>query len=218
MTPLLLLACTVDRSLHLVPFAVQGQLSASPSPWTVHIEEATLALARVRLITPPEVARGPRPRLIRSAHAHPGHEPDGGVDGEWIGPATVDLLGDAAALGDAALWSGPYASGQLSFGHPALVLAGTVAASASDAATPFRFELGAVEEVHGLPFEVEVALIPAPAGLTLAADPMAMLGDVDWATADEDGDGALTLADGNLTNQVTFGAASLRAWSLTLTP
>ncbi|MCK6528291.1 hypothetical protein L6R50_12280 [Myxococcota bacterium] len=94
------------RTLVAVPLAAGPASPAAafdaPGGWVVTLQEAWVTFADLQLEAPPSVTatspRGVRRALaalspLGTAHAHPGHDFAGSVSGEWLGTATVDLLG-----------------------------------------------------------------------------------------------------------------------------
>jgi hypothetical protein len=214
---LLLTGCAVDDRLALtVPVTARALENAPLSPAegvTLTLTEAQLTLADLRLEAPAIVAR--RPSLLRAAHAHPGHDPAGGVAGELLGEWTLDLLGEDTALGDASCYEGPLATARLSLvPTPALTLVGV--AEVDGAARPFTLTLSPEHEVTGLSIEAELDAASPPGGLSLSMDLNHGLSFIDWRTPDTDGDGALTEADGATLNTALFGLTSTLSWRLTL--
>lgn len=156
------------------------------------------------------------------AFAHPGHDMSGDIKGELAGTYFVDLLADAALLGDAAFYEGTYETASLALqqdgldgdagldpGSPAaghnLVLTGT----ASDAAGDYPFELVVdhSKTILGIPFGTNVAEGDIPS-LTLTVDPAEILGHLEFAELDADSDGNITLDDEGVSSPLLFGLES----------
>lgn len=178
------------------------------------VDTATFAFHDVRFEEPPEVAGLGWPALVPTALAHPGHDFAGAASGELLGNFEVDLLAGRQPLGEATLLCGSYATARLQWpaGAPAAVLSGTVTVVAGTP-IPFSFSVGDEREIAGMDFETEVSAVSPPSGLTLGLDLARMLSSSDWTTADGDGDGALTAADGALGNTVPFGVRTSAAWT-----
>lgn len=176
------------------------------------LDVATVRFTDVRLEAPPEEIAW-RPSLVRSAHAHPGHDFAGAASGELLGEFEVDLLAGEQELGASMMLEGEYASARLSWpaDAAALELAGEVTPPGGDA-LPFSFEFTEQREITGMELVAEVDVDAPPARLTLKVDLATMLAFSDWTTPD-DGDGTLTETDGVLANTVLFGARTSAAWT-----
>lgn|GEM_PF-2140672 len=153
------------------------------------------------------------PSLVPIAHAHAGHDYSGAESGELKGRHTVDLAGETAALGSARLLEGSFASARMQWpaDGPAAVLEGTV--SPPDAGPlPFRFTISEDRTVLNMPFFAEIDSSDPPTTLHLQVDLARILGQSDWTTPDQDGDGVLTAADGALGTTVRFGVRTSAAY------
>ncbi len=215
---LMALACVDDRALLTVPVATSTSASElSPADGvTVTLTRAELTLSDLRMEGPATTAlRWAPPRLIATAHAHPGHDFAGQVGGELVGTWTLDLLAAPVDLGAASCYTGAYATARLNLEpSPGVTLEGVATTLGGD--VPFRFVVEPDQEVTGVPFEVVLDEAAPPEGVTLAVDLEHALSFVDWATPDTDGDGALTTADGSLANTVLFGVVATPTFTLNL--
>lgn len=214
----LLAGCAEDRALLTLP------VTASTSPGEVEPAEgvavtlttASMTLSDLRLEAPAETARRVLPiPFVSTAYAHPGHDFAGDVGGELLGTWTLDLLGPPAELGAASCYEGSYATGRVNIEpSPAVTVEGTATTAAGDVA--FRFVVEPDQEITGIPFTAELDADAPPAGIALGVDLAHALSFVDWTTADADGDGVLTEADGALANTVVFGVVATPTFTLTL--
>ena len=213
-------------------------VSVQPAPFTtalgydVDLDAGVVVLGDLHFEEPKSVEEFhmevPVVRVLRSvlgpvkAHAHPGHDMSGDVKGELAGTYFVDLLADATLLGDGAFYEGTYETaslalhqdgvdgdaglepGGLTAGHT-LVLAGT----ASDATGDYLFDLVVdhTQTILGIPFDVTVAQGDVPS-LTLTVDTAEILGHLEFADLDADGDGTITLDDEGVSNPLLFGLES----------
>lgn len=221
MTVLLLaLACVDDRALLTVPVATATSASElSPVEGvSVTLTRAELTLSDLRMEGPATTAgRWTPPRLVATAHAHPGHDFAGQIGGELVGSWTLDLLAAPVDLGAASCYTGAYATGRLNLEpSPEVTLEGVATTPTGD--VPFRFAVQPDQEITGVPFEVVIDEAAPPAGITLGVDLEHALSFVDWATPDADSDGVLTTADGLLANTVLFGVVATPTFTLTLEP
>lgn len=212
------LACADGRSSLSVPVVI------APSEPNVVLEDgvevsfdhAELTLADLRLEGPIETARRwPRLSLIQAAHAHPGHDAAGAVTGELLGAWTVDLLGDPVDAGSALCWEGDLSTARLGLpAEPAATFEGT--ASVDGTVRPFSFTVSPGVEVTGLPAEGTLDSADPLDRMTLSVDLAAVVTHIDWRTEDSDGDGILTIHDGDIDPTLHFGAVSSASYRVTL--
>ena len=213
----LLAACTSDsRRALAVPVEAGGTdpaLFVAAGDVEIHLEEARLQVADLRLEQPSEVARRSL-AFIRTARAHPGHDHGGDVVGELLGAWELDLLAGPSSLGEATCLEGELATGRLLVsGEPAAVLAGSASLPTGEERA-FRFEMSLDQEISSITLSGTLDADAPPAGITLGISPAAMLSYADWNT--DDGDGLLTLVDGLLGNTVPFGVANSTSFTFSL--
>lgn len=215
---LLLTGCAEDRVLlsipvHVLPSASTAELDDGV---TVELTAASLTLSDLRLEGPAQTAARHRPwSLVSTAHAHPGHDFAGEVAGELTGTWTVDLLGEQTLLGDASCYDGEVATARVRLDpDPGVRLEGT--ATVDGEVRPFAFAVAPDQEVTGIAFAATLDADAVPAGVAVSVDLAHALSFVDWTTPDGDGDGLLTVGDGELENTVLFGIVSSPSYSLTL--
>ncbi len=207
-------------------------VSAQPGEFTtalgcdIELEAGVIVLGALQFQEPAPLATKRRlPRGLlgpTSAHAHPGHDMSGDVQGEWVGTTFVDLLAPATALGEGSFYEGTYETASLTLrqdgvdgdaglgasspalGHT-LVLTGT----ADDSGGPIPFELVVdhTQPILGIPFDITVAEDDIPV-VTLTVDPAQILGHLAFAELDTDADGIVTVADEGVTNPLLFGLES----------
>ncbi len=144
-------------------------------------------------------------------HAHPGHDLDGGVAGEWTGAVPVDGLAGAQPLGGLAAYEGEITTARVRLGS--VRVSGRVVEGERE--RPFAFALDEVGEVTGLSVVATLSAAAPPTELRLSVNPALWLAFADPLTLP--GEGTLTLADGALENTFRFGLLSTTSWSLTLT-
>jgi hypothetical protein len=192
--------------------------------WTIHFEQARLAIADLEFTTAGEVHAAREPGLgtwliglvLPLAHAHPGHYQGGEIIGELPGEFVLDFIaGEGESLGRATLIVGDYtaanfvfrraASDELPAGDPLVGHTALLAGSASKDGQQVAFTL-AIDS----PLERE--LVGAPFEYTLAEQAQVELGvrllDTDPIEGDHLFDGidfaALDAADGMLDASVTL--------------
>lgn len=212
-------ACVADRVLLGVPVEVEPAVATvTPGDGVeITVTRATVTLQDLRLEGPADTTASVWPSLwpISSAHAHPGHDFEGGLQGELAGTWAVDLLVGVPELGLADCYDGAYATARFRLPAGAAVqLEGTARVDGTDRS--FALEVFPDREITGIPFEVTMAADAPPTRMVLTSDLTHALSFVDWRTPDGDADGVLTTADGALENTVTFGVVSTPAWTLTL--
>ncbi len=199
--------------------------------YDVELDEGVVVLGALLFNEPAEVASAPRrPWQLFApavAHAHPGHDMAGDVQGEWAGTTFVDLLAPPAIVGDGSFYEGSYETASLDLlqdgvdgdagleaAHPAaghtLYLSGT--ADDGNGSIPFEFVVDHTKTILGLPFEATVAQGDAPT-VTLLVDPAEILGHLAFADLDDDGDGQITQDDENASNPLMFGVESTLAYA-----
>lgn len=210
--------CADGRALLSVPV----QLAASASTFeaddgtAITVTAASLTLSDLRLEAPPETAAAARSwSLLGTAHAHPGHDEAGEVAGELTGTWTLDLLAGEPHLGDADCYEGETATARVQVEpEPATLLEGVAVVAGQE--RPFSLALAPDADVHAVPFVATLDADAPPQALTLSVDLAHALSFIDWSTADSDGDGRLTTADGDLANTALFGVVSSATFSLAL--
>lgn len=183
---------------------------------TVVLEEAVVRFADLRLEEPAQDVAGTLFRAlspISVAYAHPGHDYPGAVAGELLGEYEVDLLADDVELGVAPAYEGRFATGRVAIAGEVAVVAGTHTAP-DGVVRPFRFAIGAEQEIVGIPFVERMSVTDPLAAVELRFDLADALSYVDWTAADTDGDGLLTEADDTYGNTVRFGVVATPTWSL----
>lgn len=214
MFALLLLACVGGRALLSVPAQLnpgEAELNLGDGV-TLTLEEATVSVDALRIDGPTAVAGLP---WVRAAYAHPGHGGSGEVMGELLGPWSLDLLGEGAALGEALIYEGEAASARLSLGAtPGARLRGV--AEVDGEARDFDLAFTESIEITEIPFSHVIEAEAPPEALTLSADLAHALSFVDWRAPDEDGDDLLTEADGATAETLTFGLSATPTWTLFL--
>ena len=157
-----------------------------------------------------------------AALAHPGHDMSGDVRGEWTGTTHVDLLADTRSLGEGSFYEGPYETASLLLqqdgvdgdaglepGSPGVGHTLAVAGTADDGSgpVPFAFVVDHGKTILGIPFAAEVVAADPPL-VRLTVDPAELLGHLDFAAVDTDGDGTVTEADDDAINPLMFGLES----------
>lgn len=214
----ILTGCSEDRkALQLpvehVPSAASLALEGGV---TVELSAALLTVADLQLEAPAETARARTGwSLISTAHAHPGHDAAGELVGELAGSFSLDLLGEGSELGVAQCYEGELATASLTLlSEPAAVVEGTATVGTETRA--FSFVLAPEQDITGITLSGELDAERPPRALVYAVDLAQALSAVDWSTPDEDADGLLTTADGELANTVAFGLNSTPTHSLTL--
>lgn len=155
------------------------------------------------------------------AVAHPGHNFSGNVAGELLGTWSLDLLGEAQALGTASLYSGAFATARLELpaaSSPAPVgglhVEGTYT-PLEGPALPVALSVDLTYTVEGIPFEHTLDAIAPPTRLIVSIDLRHLFSYVE-TFEDADGDGVITTLDGDLFNTVAFGVKSTPTYVLTL--
>lgn len=178
---------------------------------TVSLTRAQVAFDDVLFEEPAVAARW---SLIPEARAHAGHDDSGAEVGELPGHFEVDLLDGEAELGTARLLDGEYATARMRWAGavPSVVLEGS-ATPPGAAAVPFAFSILEEREVTNMPFVAAVDTESPPAALHLSIDLARILGESDFSTPDDNGDGVLTAADGDLAATVRFGARTSAAYT-----
>lgn len=204
---LLLLAACGDPARRTVDLALA--VEAAPASWTTEgvtwtLSEATLEVAALRFREPAPVAW--LDLVLPTAHAHPGHAPDAGVVGEWLGPASLDLL-QGGALGPATFFEGPVAEGEGELARAHLV--GTVALP--DRVVDVDFLVDAPQEVLGMHADLEVDADTPPARLVLALDLPGVLAGLDPSTVPAAG--PWTLDEPATRNTLIFDLVHGSRWS-----
>lgn len=200
---------SVSVPIEVVPSS--AEVSGSEGA-VVRLTEASVSFADLHLYGPSASARVYPSVFIRPAHAHPGHSAAGDLSGELLGSWTVDLLGETVALGEARCWEGEVATGSLELvGVASLVGEATV----DGQVVPFAFAPPLDASVGGIAVGLELDADSEQPTLQLAVDLSHVLSFVRWNTEDDDSDGVLTTADGELGNTVPFGLQSTAAYSLT---
>lgn len=167
-------------------------------PEGVTLTEASVTFSDLRLEEPAAVAWLDRWSPISTAVAHPGHDYPGDVGGELLGTFTLDLLAPDVKLGDAACYTGAYATGRVSLAGTAAILAG------EHLGEPFRFEIAADQDIVGIPFDVELTEQAPFGAIELRFDPASALAYVDWSAPD------------TWANAALFGVVATPTWSLTI--
>jgi len=211
----LLTGCVADRPLRTVPVRLEA--------YTTHphlaLDTVEISLLSVHLNGPAATSVRFVPLLgpVRTAHGHPGHGATGATVGEWLGPWTGDLLDGPHTLGEASVYAGDIATGQVTMGTDTRVqLVGTVTPDHS--ATPLDIELDLTIDHTGTTLPL-VATIPEEATtgvLEVSVDLDTALSFVDWSTADTDGDGRFTHLDSAFADSLTFGITNSQTWALAL--
>ena len=187
----------------------------------LQLSTSTITLSNLRMQVPAD----PVERLVHTGKTqHPGHNNSGDVAGELLGTWVVDLLGDPITLGDASVYTGSFATASLelpgdeSTGIPLVITLGGDLVRSDGNTVPFVFEASRSYNVQGIGFEVEVTEDAVPSQLNLTLDMDHMISYVDWTQTDTDGDGKLTLADGDLYNTFMFGVESTPTYQLVSIP
>lgn len=161
---LLVVACApvegreaVTVPLEIEPLAVDT-LAVGGVP--LHLEEAALRLGAVALRAedPGDTAEaiggyGLLDWVVPTAFAHPGHGGHGVVVAEWVGPATVDLLG-RAEVGVLEGWSGEARTIDVRLDEAAFHLRGWT--GEGDDAEPFDLMAWGPLDVLGIPCPVDL--------------------------------------------------------------
>ncbi|MEZ4235555.1 MAG: TonB-dependent receptor [Myxococcota bacterium] len=119
-------------------------------------------------------------------------------------------FGPSPSLGVGHCYTGPYATGRVTVSSA--VLAGWSDGAGEERPVPVRGRVD--QDVVGIPFPVTIEAGAPPAGIASRFDPVHALSFVDWADADTDGDGVLTVADAPWDHTVPFGVVSTPSWSL----
>jgi len=217
----LLLGCPAADEPALVGVSVsavsaRGTTFETEQGYEISLEEGTVVVGDLHFHEPKSVeegaaigrrARRPEPGGVL---AHPGHDMSGDVRGELAGTFVVDLLAEEAALDEADFYEGSYETASLLLVEPegsefTAVLAGT--ADTGGGAIPFELAVDHAEAVLGIAFETEIDALAAPS-VTLVVDPASILGHLDFAALDGDGDGTVTLQDEGVSNPLLFGLES----------
>jgi hypothetical protein len=201
----------VDVPADAGPLEALDQLSL-PDGTTLSIATADLVFEDVLFEEPAVATRWPA--LIRSAQAHAGHDYSGAETGELSGRYAVDLTAGITELGTARLLEGSFATARMQWpvDAPAAVIEGS-ATPPGAAPIPFRFVIQEERTVSNMPFLAEVDPDAPPAALQLRVDLARILGESDWSTPDQDGDGVLTAADGALDATIRFGVRTSAAYA-----
>lgn len=200
---LLMLACESGRGELQAPLVIE----ASPAPTLL---SASFTLLQLQLHAPSGQARWSPPQLIPTAHAHPGHDLDGGVAGEWVGDLAVDALGAEVVAGELLAYEGPVATAGLRFRGVQIVGEHTIEGET----LPVRFEHPEELAIEGLPIAATLDAASPPSAFRLRLDPAAWLG---WVQLDDlDGDGDIDADDGTNRNTFRFGVASNSAWAVSI--
>jgi len=215
----ILLGCPVADEPALVGVSVsavsaRGAAFETEQGYEISLVEGSVVVGDLHFHEPKAVEeyalRSPTRRPPGPTLAHPGHDMSGDVRGELAGTFVVDLLAAAAALGEASFYEGPYETASLLLVEPGgsgatALLAGT--ADDGDGEIPFDLVVDHTETVLGIPFEAEIEA-SAPPALTLVVDPASILGHLDFAALDGDGDGTVTASDEGVSNPLLFGLES----------
>ena len=166
----------------------------------VELRRALISIGPLQYLTGAPVARRTlieRVFGIRVAHAHPGHYVAGGVLGEMLRPASVDLAAGPASLGVGPAVTGTALSGRFSFqsppagdfeaelGEDLVIVEGQ--ATLEDASLSFRTR-GRLEDVvdaHGAPVvegcEFQNGVLDADGSVRLVVRPSLWLDQVDFS-------------------------------------
>lgn len=204
---LLTLACESGRGELTAPLVIE----ASPSP-AAGLLSASFTLLQLQLHAPAGQARWSPPQLIPTAHAHPGHDLDGGAAGEWVGELPIDALGVELVAGELLAFEGPIATAGLRFRSVQLL----GERQGEDETLPFRFEYTDELVIEGLPIDANLDATSPPSAFRLRVDPAVWLG---WVQLDDlDGDGDIDADDGVNLNTFHFGVASNSAWAVSVGP
>lgn len=234
--PILALGCPLAEEPALVGVAVDagpvgdGMQFETAEGYSVTLDHGVVVLGDLHFHEPKSVATRGRCgagalwglAAASVAQAHPGHDMSGDVKGELPGIFAVDLTAAAVPVGDALFYEGPYATASLLIeqdgvdgdagledGDPAadhsLYLAGTASAGGDD--LPFELVLEHGEAVLGIPFDLQVDEGAEPS-LVLRVDAASILGHLDFAALDSDGDGTVTTGDDGVLNPLVFGFES----------
>ena len=210
---LLMAACALEPGrgeleAEVVATAPAGTSWVDEDGHAFQLEEGTLTIADLLLMEPnPLVARSWADWLLPTAYAHPGHDSAGPVAGELLGEYPIDLAADEVALGFAPLYEGDYGGAELSYVGAARFV-GTVDGR------PFAITVTPDQHITAIPFDARFTMADAPV-LELSIDAAWMLSFVDWDDLpDDDGDGILTEADGDVANLVRFGLHSNAAFAV----
>lgn len=215
-------ACTASEAPRVsLPVVVDGsamQPVQTALGYTVELTEARVAIADLVFTFAGEVHASiwqrARDWLVPTAYAHPGHFQGGDVTGELRGRFIVDWTGRSGTeLGVATLLAGEYKAANFTFavagagevpagdplvGHTALLRG---QARKDGRVTQFTFLIDSPDgrQLVGAPFVANVdETTSATIGLRLQPhDPLegdSLFEDLDFATIDSDGDGAITVA------------------------
>lgn len=213
----LLAGCAGDTPLLSVPVSTVAASSSftGEDGTSITLDHASATVSHLRLERPVTVTALDWLSPIATAHAHPGHDFDGGVAGELLGEWTVDFLAEATELGTAQVYAGPFATARLTLpAATSIRLAGTAQVDGEPVAFDFSVEVD--QELTGLAFEHELDAEATAPHITLALDPAHALSFVDWSHEDTDGDGVLTTLDAELSNTTRFGFTATPTWQLSL--
>jgi hypothetical protein len=186
--------------------------------YVVELASASVAASELKFTIAGEVHAGAgrwlSDRLIRAAHAHPGHFQGGEVTGELPGSFILRFApGEVHELGFATLLVGTYKSANLTLayaddtqveggeslvGHTA-ALHGTATREGADVEFEILLDSPAGRELVGIPFEQRISLNTRDV-LTLRLSPLdpremdTLFDGVDFDTLDDDADGRVRIA------------------------
>lgn len=185
-----LVGCAPGRRAVEVPLEVQPVAVAEASAFG--LTRAVLHLDTVRFRSRETTASVRWLGLMPTALAHPGHDPESDVVGEWLGPAEVDLL-TGAALGVAVVYEGSIGSADLDLGPGLLEVEGAYDRGTDALPVDFHFVLAGAGAVSGAGAALGLDADVPPSAWTLGVDLLAMLTDLaplapaegPWALADE---------------------------------
>jgi len=230
-TPLLVLACD-EGSSGTTGRRIALEVKVAPTPptfttakgWDVRISKALVATGAFYFFDG-DTLFARRPSLVRAAYAHPGHYVPGTARGEWLTPASVDLLA-GATLGIADGVTGPVRSGTFSFGTSgagelaahAVVLEGTAAKAGQTRS--FRVEVTASElaDASGAPQILGCPFAPADmqgdGSVTVTVKLAQWLDQVAFDDAPSSG----VLPDGLARGQLVRGAKAALGYSFAYAP
>lgn len=200
---------------------------------SLELQTAVLTLGDIRFERPAELAQvGSEvpwqerlaafwPLGAGLAVAHPGHNFSGNVAGELLGTWSLDLLGKPQFLGTASVYSGALATARLELpaaSSPApgggLHVEGTYT-PLEGPALPVALSVDLTYTVEGIPFDHTLDAIAPPTRLIVSIDLHHLFSYVE-TFEDVDGDGVITILDGDLFNTVAFGVKSTPTYVLTL--
>lgn len=221
-----LAGCDLDSELAprvTLPVVVDGSGTGeltNAEGYTIRLTTLRVAFENVEFTTSGEMHAalwGPvLDLLVPTAYAHPGHYAGGEVVGEMDGRFVVDWLVDGAALGDATLLAATYQGANFVFTRarggdgiasddPLVGHTFEIAGEAARDGQTWTFRVFVDEDegrrVVGLPFDLEVDEdTDETLGLRMQlVDPYegdTVFDNLDFATLDDDGDGAIVVAPG----------------------